>query len=80
MTQKRSVPELHNCEQAVSATARAERAAQAALQKGIKPFYPSWTESDEVAYEARLARWQAASRALVDALNRAGDRVTGRHE
>jgi uncharacterized protein YukE len=80
MTQKRSVTDLHNCEQAVLAAAGEERAAHAALQKGIKPFYPSWTESDEVAYEARLARWQAASRALVDALNRAGDRVTGRHE
>ena len=80
MTQERSVTELHNCEQAVLAAAREERAAHAALQKGIKPLYPSWTESDEAAYEARLARWQAASRALVDALNRAGDRVTGRRE
>jgi uncharacterized protein YukE len=82
MTQRAvaSVTELHNCEQAVMAAAREERAAHAALQQGIKPFYPSWTESDEVAYEARLARWQAASRALVDALNRAGDRVTGRRE
>ena len=80
MTQERSVTDLHSCEQAVMAAAGEERAARAALQKGIKPFYPSWTASDEVAYEARLARWQAASRALVDALNRAGDRVTGRHE
>jgi uncharacterized protein YukE len=80
MTQKASVTELHDYEQAVMAAVREERAAHAALQQGIKPFYPSWTESDEVAYEARLARWQAASRALVDALNRAGDRLTGRHE
>jgi uncharacterized protein YukE len=74
------VAELHNYEQAVMAAAREERAAHAALQKGIKPFYPGWTESDEAAYAARLARWQAASRALVDALNRAGDRLTGRHK
>jgi uncharacterized protein YukE len=81
MTQKAaSVTELHYYEQAVMAAAREERAAHAALQEGIKPFYPSWTESDELAYEARLARWQAASRALVDALNRSGDRVTGRRE
>jgi uncharacterized protein YukE len=80
MAQEASVSEVHNCKQAVMAAAGEERAAHAALQKGIKPFYPSWTESDEVAYEARLARWQAASRALVDALNRAGDRVAGRRE
>ena len=81
MTQKAaSVTELHSYEEGVMAAAREERAAHAALQQGIKPFYPSWTESDEAAYEARLARWQAASRALVDALNRAGDRVTGRRE
>jgi len=80
MAQERSVTELRHCEQAVMAAAREERAAHGALQEGIKPFYPSWTECDEVEYEARLARWQAASRALVDALNRAGDRLTGRHE
>jgi uncharacterized protein YukE len=74
-----SVADLHNCEQAVMAAARKERAARAALRKGIKPLQPSWTESDEEAYEARLALWQAASRALVDALNRlrrTGERVS----
>src|SRR6266702_1606960 len=58
---------------------RKERAARAALRKGIKPLQPSWTESDEEAYGARLAHWQAASRALVDALNRlrrTGERVS----
>jgi uncharacterized protein YukE len=74
------VTELRYYEQAVMTAAGEERAARAALQEGIKPFYPSWTESDEAAHEARLARWQAASRALVDALNRAGDHVTGWHE
>ena len=69
--------DLHNCEQAVMAAARKERAARAALQKGIKPLQPSWTESDEEAYEARLARWRAASRALVDALNRLKPHDTG---
>ena len=59
-----------NCEQAVMAAAREERAAHAALQQGIKPLHPSWCEDDEEAYQARLARWRTASRALVDALNR----------
>ena len=70
MTERTSAADLHNCEQAVMAAARKERAAHAALQEGIKPFHPSWKESDQEAYEARLAHWQAASRALVDALNR----------
>jgi uncharacterized protein YukE len=70
MTERTSAADLHNCEQAVMAAARKERAAHAALQEGINPLHPSWTESDEEAYEARLAHWRAASRALVDALNR----------
>jgi hypothetical protein len=53
--------------------AREERAAHAALQEGIKPGDPDWTESSEETYQARLARWRAASRALVDALNRVGN-------
>ena len=55
------------------AAAREERAAHAALQKGIKPSDPDWTESNEEAYQARLARWRAASHVLVDALNRVGN-------
>jgi uncharacterized protein YukE len=47
--------------------ARKERAAHAALQKGIKPLHPSWCENEEEAYQARLTRWQAASRTLVGA-------------
>jgi uncharacterized protein YukE len=70
MTERTSAADLHNCEQAVIAAARKERAAHAALLEGIKPLHPSWRESDEEAYEARLAHWQAASRTLVDALNR----------
>jgi hypothetical protein len=54
------------------AAAREERAAHAALQEGIKPGDPDWTESDEETYQTRLARWRAASRVLVDALNRVG--------
>ena len=61
---------LRDCEQAVMAAAREERAAHAALQEGIKPGDPDWTESNKEAYQARLARWRAASRVLVDALNR----------
>ena len=79
MAERTSVADLHNCAQVVMAAARKERAARAALRKGINPRQPSWTESDEEAYEARLAHWQAASRALVDALNRlrrTGERVS----
>ena len=63
-----------NCEQAVMAAAREERAAHAALQEGIKPLHPNWCENDEEAYQARLANWRTASRALVDALNRTRNR------
>ena len=52
------------------AAAREERAAHAALQEGMKPGDADWTESNEEAYQARLARWRAASHVLVDALNR----------
>ena len=55
------------------AAAREERAAHAALQEGIRPGDPDWTESNEEAYQARLARWRAASHVLVDALNRVGN-------
>jgi uncharacterized protein YukE len=71
MTEKTSVTERRDREQAVMAAAREERAAHAALREGIKPIHPGWTESDQEAYEARLARWRATSRTLVDALNRA---------
>jgi hypothetical protein len=54
------------------AAASDERAAHAALHEGIKPGDPDWTESNEKAYQARLAYWRAASRILVDALNQAG--------
>jgi uncharacterized protein YukE len=70
MAERTSVADLHYCEQTVMAAARKERAAYAALQESIKPHHPSWTESDEEEYEARLEQWRAASRALVDALNR----------
>jgi uncharacterized protein YukE len=70
MTERTAAADLHDCEQVVMAAAWKERAAHAALQEGINPLHPSWTESDEEAYEARLAHWRAASRALVDALNR----------
>ena len=59
-----------NWEQEVMAAAREERAAHAALQRGVKPLHPNWCEDDEEAYQARLARWRTASRVLVRALNR----------
>jgi uncharacterized protein YukE len=70
ITERTSVADLHNCEQAVMAAAWKERAAHAALREGITPLHPRWTERDQEAYDARLAHWRAASRALVDALNR----------
>ena len=72
MTEEDVGADLGDCEQTVLAAAREERAAHAALQEGIKPGDPDWTESNEDAYQARLARWRAASRVLVDALNRVG--------
>ena len=65
--------DLRECERDVMAAAREERAAHAALQEGIRPGDPDWTESNEEAYQARLARWRAASHVLVDALNRVGN-------
>ena len=65
--------DLRDCEQAVVAAAREERAAHAALQESIKPGDPDWTESNEEAYQACLARWRAAGGVLVDALNRLGN-------
>ena len=72
MTQEDVGADLRDCEQAVLAAAREERAAHAALREGIKPGDADWTESNEDAYQVRLARWRAASRVLVDALNRLG--------
>jgi uncharacterized protein YukE len=80
MPEKTSVTDLCCCEQAVMAAAREERAAHAALQKGVKPGDPGWARSDEEAYEARFARWRAASRVLVDALNRAASDKRSQHE
>ena len=73
MTEEDIGADLRDCEQAVLAAAREERAAHAALREGIKPGDPDWTENNEEAYQARLARWRAASRVLVDALNRVGN-------
>ena len=72
MTEEDVGADLRDCERAVMAAAREERAAHAALREGIKPGDPDWTESNEDAYQARLARWRAASHVLVDALNRLG--------
>ena len=80
MPERTSVTDLQVCEQAVITAAREERAAHEALQEGLKPSDPGWTESDEEEYEARFARWRAASRVLVDALNRtANDRRSKTH-
>jgi hypothetical protein len=62
------------------AAAREERAAHTALQKGIKPGDPDWTESNDDGYQARLAHWRAASRVLVDALNRVGNEGLAQHD
>jgi uncharacterized protein YukE len=62
------------------AAAREERAARAALEAGIGPLDPNWCESDEQAYQARLARWRTASRTLVDGLNRLRNARTSARE
>jgi uncharacterized protein YukE len=67
---ERSVPDTHGeYERTVAAAARRERAARSALNRGLTPAHPDWTPSDRKSYEARLARWRAASHALVEALN-----------
>jgi uncharacterized protein YukE len=73
MTEEDVGDDLRDCEQAVMAAASEERAAHAALQGSSKPGDPDWTDLNEEAYQARLARWRAASRALVDSLNRVGN-------
>jgi hypothetical protein len=72
--------DLEECEQAVLAAAREERAARAALEAGIGPQHPSWCENDEEGYQARLTRWRTASRTLVDGLNRLGNARTPARE
>lgn len=62
--------DLRECEEAVLAAAREERAAHTALMNGIGPQHPDWSDDEEAAYRARLRRWQAASRAVVEALHR----------
>jgi uncharacterized protein YukE len=67
---ERSVPHTQaECERAVAAAARRERAARSALNRGLSPAHPDWTPRARERYEARLARWRAASHALVEALN-----------
>lgn len=57
-------------ERAVRVAANEERAAHKALLDGMRPGDLHWDPSDDMAYRARLARWRAASQALVDALDR----------
>ena len=58
--------DLGDCEQAVMAAAREERVAHAALEEGVKPGDPHWTESNDEAYQARLSRWRAVARQSSD--------------
>ena len=57
-------------EEAIAAAAQEERLAHAALVEGRTARSSEWGEDEEEAHQARLARWRAASRALVDALER----------
>jgi uncharacterized protein YukE len=70
------IDERRKLEHAVVVAAREERAAQAALVNGIGPTHPRWCRAEEEGYQARLARWQEASRALVQALERLGRLAT----
>jgi uncharacterized protein YukE len=67
---RRPLTDLEQCEQAVLAAAREERAARSALEAGIRPLHPEWCETDDEGYQARLARWRTASHTLVEGLNR----------
>jgi hypothetical protein len=70
---ERSVPHRQGegeCEEAVAAASREERAARSALNRGLTPSHPDWTPSDQDGYEARLECWRAASHALLEVLDR----------
>jgi hypothetical protein len=54
-------------ERAVLAAARDERRERKALE-ALGARQPGWTDAEEAAHRAQLARWQAASRRLNDAL------------
>jgi uncharacterized protein YukE len=57
-------------EQRVEEAAREERAARAALDRAsLRPADREWTPDEQADYDTRLARWHAASHALVAALN-----------
>lgn len=57
-------------ERAVRIAASEERAAHRALLESMRPGDLYWDPSEDEAYGERLARWRAASQALVDALDR----------
>jgi hypothetical protein len=55
-------------EQAVLAAARDERRERKGLE-ALGARQPGWTEAEELAHEAQLERWLAASRRLADTLH-----------
>jgi hypothetical protein len=55
-------------EQAVLGAARDERRERKALE-ALGARQPGWTEAEELAHQAQLQRWLAASRRLADALH-----------
>jgi uncharacterized protein YukE len=64
----------------VEEAARRERVARATLEEAVSPSDRAWTPEARAGYEARLARWRAASRELVAALNRlAAERESKQH-
>jgi hypothetical protein len=56
-------------EETVEAAAREERLARDALDSAAKPSGRDRTPDEQADYDARLARWDAASHRLVAALN-----------
>jgi uncharacterized protein YukE len=64
------VDHLEEYKQDVVIAAEEEREAHRALIEGRNPLAPDWTPGETEAYRSRLGRWQSASRALVDALDR----------
>jgi uncharacterized protein YukE len=67
-------------EAVIAEAARRERAARVRLEEAMRPSDREWTPEARADYEARLARWRAASRELVAALNRlAAERESKQH-
>jgi uncharacterized protein YukE len=64
------VDQLDECKQDVIVAAQEEREARKGLAEGRGPLDSDWSPQETAEYRLRLDRWQRASRAVVDALDR----------